>query len=85
MVWLRFASRQTFWRDYFSILRVGLSFGVALGFGAFLYGALRERLREAENKLHEKEVAEERSRNSKPKRGSDGWSPAFILISSSTP
>ena len=62
MVWLHFASRQTFWRDYFSILRVGLSFGVALGFGAFLYGALRERLQQAEKKLHEKEVAEERTR-----------------------
>jgi sensor histidine kinase YesM len=62
MVWLHFASRHTFWRDYFYTLRFGVFFSVAFGLGFFSYGSLRERLRDTENKLHEKEVAEERMR-----------------------
>lgn len=62
MIVLGFASRQTFWRDYYFTLRFAALFSVVFGLGGFFYGSLRERLRETENKLHEKEVAEERTR-----------------------
>ena len=62
MVWLGRASRQTFWHDYYYTVRFASLFSAVFGLGGFFYGSLRERLRETENKLHEKEVAEERSR-----------------------
>src|ERR1700757_1964177 len=62
MVFLGLASRQTFWRDYYFTLRFAVLFSVVFGLGGFFYASLRERLRDTENKLHEKEVAEERSR-----------------------
>ncbi len=62
MVWIGSASRQTFWHDYFFTLRFAALFSVVFGLGGFFYGSLRERLRETENRLHEKEVAEARTR-----------------------
>jgi sensor histidine kinase YesM len=62
MIFLGVASRQNFWHDYFFTLRFAALFCVVFGLGGFFYGSLRERLRETENKLHEKEVAEERTR-----------------------
>jgi two-component system, LytTR family, sensor histidine kinase AlgZ len=55
-------SPETFWHDYYFNVRFGVLFSVVFGSGAFFYGSLRERLRDTENKLHEKEVAEERMR-----------------------
>lgn len=62
MVLLGAASRQTFWHDYYFTLRFAGLFCVVFGLGGFFYGSLRERLQETEKKLHEKEMAEERSR-----------------------
>lgn len=62
LVLLHRASLETFWHDYYFNVRFGVLFSVVFGSGAFFYGSLRERLRETENKLHEKEVAEERTR-----------------------
>ena len=62
LIWLGINSRQHFWRDYYFAFRFAALFSVVFGLGGFFYDSLRERLRETENKLHEKEVAEERTR-----------------------
>ncbi len=62
LVLLHRGSVETFWRDYYYNVRFGVLFSVVFGSGAFFYGSLRERLRETEQKLHEKEIAEERTR-----------------------
>jgi LytS/YehU family sensor histidine kinase len=62
LVLLHRASLETFWHDYYFNVRFGVLFSVVFGSGAFFYGSLRERLRETEQKLHEKEIAEERTR-----------------------
>jgi LytS/YehU family sensor histidine kinase len=53
---------QHFWLQYFDTLRVCMPLAVVFGLGAIVYGALQERVQTAEEKLHEKEVAEERAR-----------------------
>jgi len=52
---------RNFWTDYFNILRVSMPLAAVFGFGALVHAMLRERLRVAEEKLHEKEVAEQRA------------------------
>jgi len=52
---------RSFWTDYFNILRISMPLATVFGFGALLHATLRERLRVAEEKLREKEVAEERA------------------------
>lgn len=56
------ASPEHFWSDYFRNMRFAALFCVVFGLGGFFYGSMREQLRETEKKLHEKEMAEERTR-----------------------
>jgi len=62
LMWTGIAVPQHFWREYFRTLRVGVLIAVIFGLGALFYTSLRERVRQAEQKLHEKELAEERTR-----------------------
>jgi sensor histidine kinase YesM len=57
-----FAVPQHFWLEYLHTLRVVLPLAAVFGLGALVHAVLRERVRVAEEKLHEKEVAEERAR-----------------------
>jgi sensor histidine kinase YesM len=51
-----------FWLEYLYTLRVALPLAAVFGLGALVHALLRERVRVAEEKLHEKEAAEERTR-----------------------
>jgi sensor histidine kinase YesM len=51
-----------FWLDYLHTLRVALPLAAVFGLGAVVHSLLRERVRVTEEKLHEKEAAEERAR-----------------------
>ena len=53
---------QHFWPEYLRTLKVALPLAAVFGLGALVHGLLRERVRIAEEKLHEKEAAEERAR-----------------------
>lgn len=57
-----FVIPQHFWREYGHTLRVAMPLAILFGLGALVHAMLRERLKRAEEKLHEKEIAEERSR-----------------------
>jgi sensor histidine kinase YesM len=57
-----FAGPQHFWQRYFETLRFGMPLAVMFGLGALVHGSLRERMRLMEEKLHEKELSEERTR-----------------------
>jgi hypothetical protein len=57
-----FVVPQHFWLEYFQTLRVCMPLALVFGLGAIVYGSLRERVQATEEKLHEKEVAEERAR-----------------------
>ena len=59
---LGFQVPRQFWADYLETLRIGMPFAIVFGLGVFMHASLRERVREAEQKLHEKEIAEERIR-----------------------
>lgn len=50
-----------FWQEYFRTLRVALPLAVVFGLGAAVHGSLRDRMQLMEERLHEKEVAEERA------------------------
>jgi sensor histidine kinase YesM len=52
---------RNFWTDYLSTLRVSMPLAAVFGLGALVHAMLRERLRVAEEKLHEREVAEQRA------------------------
>jgi LytS/YehU family sensor histidine kinase len=52
---------QHFWLEYFHTLRIAMPLAVVFGLGAVVHGSLRERLQVMEKKLHEKELAEERT------------------------
>jgi len=56
-----FVVPQHFWQEYFRTLRVALPLAGVFGLGALVHGSLRDRLQRTEARLHEKEVAEERS------------------------
>jgi sensor histidine kinase YesM len=47
--------------EYLHTLRVALPLAAVFGLGALVHSMLRERVRVAEEKLHEKEAAEERA------------------------
>ena len=51
-----------FWPDYLYTLRVALPLAAVFGLGALVHSLLRERVRVTEEKLREKEAAEERAR-----------------------
>jgi two-component system sensor histidine kinase AlgZ len=51
-----------FWPVYLNTLRVSLPLSAVFGLGALVHAMLRERLRLTEEKLHEKEVGEERAK-----------------------
>jgi two-component system sensor histidine kinase AlgZ len=61
LMWTGLVVPQHFWREYFYTLRLGVLIAVIFGLGAFFYASLRERVRQAEQKLHEKELSEERA------------------------
>jgi sensor histidine kinase YesM len=52
---------RNFWTDYLNTLRVSMPLAAVFGLGALVHAMLRDRLRVAEEKLHEKEAAEQRS------------------------
>jgi sensor histidine kinase YesM len=51
-----------FWPEYFHTLRVATPLAIVFGLGATLHGSLRARVQQMKERLHEKEVAEERTR-----------------------
>jgi sensor histidine kinase YesM len=51
-----------FWHTYLRTMQVSAPFALAFGLGVFFYASIRGQLFEARQKLHEKEVAEERTR-----------------------
>ena len=51
-----------FWRQYLRTLQVASPFALAFGLGVFFWASLRNQLFEAQQKLHEKEIGEERTR-----------------------
>ncbi len=53
---------QRLWPAYFHSLRVAMPLAAMFGLGALVHGSLRERLQLMEEKLHEKELSEERTR-----------------------
>ncbi len=57
-----FVVPQHFWQEYVHTLRVAMPLAILFGLGAMGHGMLRERIQRAEEKLHEKEIAEERAR-----------------------
>lgn len=61
LMWGGVAAPEHFWAQYMKTLRLALLFSFVFGFGAFSYATMRDRLRRAEERLHEKEVAEERT------------------------
>ena len=58
---LGFVPRQQFWPEYFHTLRVAMPLALVFGTGAMVHASLRERVERTEEKLHQKEIAEERS------------------------
>ena len=57
-----FVAPQHFWQAYFNSLRFAMPLAAMFGLGASVHGSLRDRLRQMEKKLHEKELSEERTR-----------------------
>jgi sensor histidine kinase YesM len=51
-----------FWRQYFYTLRVATPLAVVFGLGGLVHASLRGRVQQMEERLHEKEIAEERTR-----------------------
>lgn len=57
-----FVIPQHFWAEYVHTLRVAMPLAAVFGLGAMVHGSLRGRVQLMEEKLHEKEVTEERAR-----------------------
>jgi len=57
-----FVIPQHFWAEYVHTLRVAIPLAVVFSLGAMVHGSLRGRVQLMEEKLHEKEVTEERAR-----------------------
>jgi sensor histidine kinase YesM len=58
---MRVSVPQAFWRQYLHTLIAALPLALAFGIGAFFYSALRDRLRDTEEKLREQRLHEERT------------------------
>lgn len=56
-----FVVPQHFWPEYFHTLRICTPLAMVFGLGALVHGSLRGRVQFMEAKLHEKEMAEERT------------------------
>ncbi len=56
------SSWQHFWRDCYYTLRFAMPLALVFGLGAMTYAMLLTRVQTMERELHEKEIAEERSR-----------------------
>jgi len=56
-----FVVPQHFWPEYIHTLRVAMPLAVVFGLGALVHGSLRGRVQLMEEKVREKEVAEERT------------------------
>src|SRR5260370_42476807 len=56
-----FVVPQPFWPEYIHSLRVAMPLAVVFGLGALVHGSLRGRVQLMEEKVREKEVAEERT------------------------
>jgi sensor histidine kinase YesM len=54
-------AREHFWRDYLFTQRLSIPAALIFGAGALVHASLRDRVQHMEEKLHEKEVAEERA------------------------
>jgi sensor histidine kinase YesM len=57
-----FSGSQHFWLDYFHALRFALPLALVFGLGAMTHATLLVRVQTMERELHEKQIAEERSR-----------------------
>jgi sensor histidine kinase YesM len=57
-----FVVPRHFWLEYLHTLRVAMPLAILFGLGAWVHAMLRARLQLVEAKLHEKEMAEERTR-----------------------
>lgn len=60
LVGIGFLAPRNFWQEYFHSLRVSTPLAIVFGMGAFVHASLRERVRVTEEKLHDRELAEER-------------------------
>jgi sensor histidine kinase YesM len=59
--WGSIAVPEHFWQQYLHTLRAALLFSLVFGLASFAYASMLDRLRRTEQRLHEKEVAEERT------------------------
>jgi len=57
-----FSAPQHFWLDYYHTLRISVPLALVFGLGAMTHASLLSRVQGMEQELHEKEIAEERSR-----------------------
>jgi len=57
-----FLASQHFWLNYYYSLRIAVPLGLVFGFGAMTHAMLLARVQVMERELHEKQIAEERSR-----------------------
>jgi sensor histidine kinase YesM len=56
------SASQHFWLDYYHTLRIAVPLALVFGLGAMTHATLLSRVQVMEQQLHEKEIAEERSR-----------------------
>jgi LytS/YehU family sensor histidine kinase len=59
---LGFVMPGHFWSEYLYTLRVATPLGLVFGLGAFVHASLRSRVETMERRLHEQQLAEERTR-----------------------
>ena len=57
-----FSASHHFWRDYYYTLRFAVPLALVFGLGAMTHATLLARVQVMERELHEKQIAEERSR-----------------------
>src|SRR5215204_3480709 len=61
LTWTGVAVAEHFWRQYLQTLSAAVLLSIVFALGAVWYASIREQLRRAEERLHEKEVAEVRT------------------------
>jgi len=60
LTWMGLPLGANFWKAYVNTLRAAVLLSVVFGLGAFFYESTRGRLQQTEEKLHEKEMTEQR-------------------------